>query len=422
MPLKPKSRLSSGIHAVLDIGTGKVACFIAEIDTLGGIRVIGVGHQLSKGIRASAITDFQDAETSIIAAVHAAEQMAGLTVENVTVALSGGGLLSRSVAVEMDLLGEEVNERDILDIIEQGRQSVAQEDCEIVLCQPVSYSLDAARGITDPRRMCGERLSAELHIVTAHAHITRNLVHCLGRCHLNVEEFVPASHASALACLEDDEMQLGVTLIDMGGGSTGISVWHGGRNIFTDVVPVGGAHVTSDLARGLTTTLSHAERLKTLHGSCIGGSSDEQVMISVPQLGEQADGDEEGNVLPRAQLVAIIRPRMEEIFEMVRAAIERSGVESLAGRRVVLTGGASQLIGARDLGAKILGRQVRLAKPRPLAGLAEAVSGPAFAAGLGLLHYAVKKPMEERLMDSARARSGVKAKLRAVKGWFRENF
>jgi cell division protein FtsA len=186
-------------------------------------------------------------------------------------------------------------------------------------------------------------------------------------------------------------------------------------------VHVGGLHVTSDIAKGLSTTLTHAERLKTLHGSCVPTPSDDQVMISAPLLGEDLEG-EEGNVMPRAMLVGIIRPRMEEIFEMIRGRIESSGFSRQASRRVVLTGGASQLIGVRDMASRVLGQHVRLAKPRPIPGLAESVSGPAFSAALGMLYYVTHRPMEEQLLDAGRGHAGMGARLKAVAGWFKENF
>lgn len=421
LPFRKRSRVSSGRVTVLDIGTAKVVCYIAEVDSTGGIRVLGVGHQLSRGIRASQLTDVQDAQTSVIAAVHAAEQMAGGTVESVTVSLSGGGISSRSVMVEMALLGDSVTERDILDIIEQGRASVESDEAEIIHCFPVSYSLDSAKGVADPRQMYGEKLGCELHVVTEAQSVTRNLAHCVALCHMNVEEFVLGSHAAALACLEEDEMQLGVTLVDMGAGATGFSIFSGGRNVFADVIPVGGMHVTADIARGLSTTIAHAERLKTLHGSCIATAADDQVMISAPLLGEDVEGDD-GNVMPRSMLVGIIRPRLEEIFEMIRGRLEMSGMEALAGRRVVLTGGASQLIGVRELASRVLSRQVRLARPRPIHGLADAVSGPAFSAAIGMLYRLVNKPMEERLLEANRARGGLGARLKAATGWLKHNF
>lgn len=409
-----------GSVAVLDIGTSKIACFIAHVDSAGEIKIVGIGHQLSKGIRSGIITDFAEAEASIVAAVHAAEQMAGETVENVRVSLSGGNLTSRNVTVEMTMLGEEVTDRDIMDIIEQGRGSILHSENEIIHCIPVSYYLDGARGISDPRNMFGKKLGADLHIITGLPSITRNLAHCVARCHLNVEEYIASPYASGLSVLEDDEKQLGVTVIDMGGGVTSFSVFAGGKNIYTDAVPVGGAHVTNDIARGLSTSLTNAERLKTLHGSAIASARDDQVMVDVPPLGEE-DMDEV-NTMPRSMLVGVIRPRVEEIFEMIRSKIEISGASSYAGKRVVLTGGASQLLGVREMASSILGKQVRLGRPRVLPGLAESVSGPAFATSLGMVEYTVKKPMEEQMFDAYRHRGGLTAGFEKAVSWFKEIF
>ncbi len=407
--------------AVLDVGTTKIACFIAHIDSAGEIKIVGIGHQLSKGIRSGIITDFAEAEASIVAAVHAAEQMAGETVENVMVSLSGGNLVSRNVTVEMTLLGEEVTDRDIMDIIEQGRASITHQESDIIHCIPVSYYLDGARGIVDPRKMFGKKLGADLHIITGLPSVTRNLSHCVGRCHLNVEEYVASPYASGVSCLEEDEKQLGVTLIDMGGGVTSFSIFGGGRNLYTDAIPIGGTHVTNDIARGLSTSLAHAERLKTLHGSAIATARDDQVMVEVPPLGEEEDADE-SNTLPRSMLVGVIRPRIEEIFEMIRSKIEINGASAYAGKRVVLTGGASQLLGVREMASNILGKQVRIGRPRPLQGLAESVSGPAFSTALGMLEYIVKKPMEEQMFDDYRHRGGLTTGFEKVVNWFKENF
>lgn len=417
---KPLRKNNIGQVAVLDIGTSKISCMIAHADSAGEIKIAGVGHQLSKGIRSGIITDFAEAEASIVSAVHAAEQMAGETVENVLVSLSGGNLTSRNVTVEMTMLGEEVTDRDIMDIIEQGRASIAHNESDIIHSIPVSYYLDGAKGIVDPRKMYGKKLGADLHIITGLPSVTRNLAHCVGRCHLNVEEYIASPYASALSCLEEDEKQLGVTLIDMGGGVTSFSVFAGGRNIYTDAIPIGGAHVTNDIARGLSTSLANAERLKTLHGSAIASSSDDQVMVEVPPLGEE-DPDE-SNTMPRSMLVGVIRPRIEEIFEMIRSKIEMGGAAGSAGKRVVLTGGASQLLGVREMASNILGKQVRLARPRPLPGLPEAMTGPAFATSLGMIEYIVKKPMEEQMFDAYRHRGGLTAGFEKVVSWFKENF
>ncbi len=416
----PLKKNGNGSIAVLDIGTAKIACFIAYIDSAGEIKIAGIGHQLSKGIRAGVITDFAEAEISIANAVHAAEQMAGGTVESVIISLSGGNLNSRNVTVEMSLFGEEVTDRDIMDIIEQARASIAHNEHEILHSIPVSYYLDGARGIVDPRKMFGKKLGADVHMITGLSGVMHNLSHCVGRCHLNVDDYIAAPYASALSCLEEDEKQLGVTLIDMGAGGTSFCIIAGGKNIYTDSVPIGGMHVTNDIARGLSTSLSHAERLKTLHGSAVATASDDQIMVEVPPLGEE-DSDE-SNTLPRSMLVGVIRPRIEEIFEMIRGKIEMSNMAAYAGKRVVLTGGASQLLGVREMAGNILGKQVRLGRPRMMPGLADSVSGPAFATALGMLEYRVNKPREEQMFETHRHRGGMMVGFEKLIHWFKDNF
>jgi cell division protein FtsA len=417
MAKKPKQ--FTGSIATLDIGSTKVACFIARMEPDASVRITGIGHQLSKGIRCGHIVDIAEAETSVVAAVHAAEQMAEETIENVVVNLAGAGLSSRSVTVELSITGESVVERDLADIVSEACASIDSKDMEIIHCFPVHYTLDEVKNIRDPRGMVGKKLGAELHIIAAPATMIRNITNCLAHCHLNAAEFVVSPYASALACLEPDEMDLGVTLIDMGGGVTSIAVFAGGKNQYTDVVPIGGSHVTSDLARGLSTSITHAERIKTLHGSAVPSSSDHQAMIDVPQLGEEdsADGN---NLMPRSMLVGIIRPRLEEVFEMIRSKLEVAGMDGIAGRRVVLTGGASQLLGTRELATRVLGKQVRLSKPHTLNGLADSVSGPAFASSIGMLEHARRKTMEDGLLDSSR--TVMPAGLVKALQWFKKNF
>lgn len=408
-----------GTVAVLDIGTTKIACLIAKQGEEGAFTVTGIGHQLAKGIKSGVITDIGEACTSITAAVHAAEQMAGETIEEIIVSVNGTSLKSRNVSVELDVLADGVSDQDIADIIHEGCASLQTADTSIIHCFPAHYQLDGARGLRDPRGMIGKKLGAELQIITAKEPYIRNLSQCIARAHLNVAEYVMASHASAMGVLEEDEMNLGVTLIDMGGGVTNFSVYVGGRNIYSDAIPVGGNHVTSDIAQGLSTSLHHAERLKTLHGSAINSVKDSEVMIDVPQLGER-DEEDEPTTMPRAMLVGVIRPRMEEIFELIRGKLEASGVDKIAGRRCVLTGGGSQMLGVGDLAAKMLGKQVRKGKPLPVPGLAEAVSGPAFASVIGMLRYVEHRPWEEQILSAESSRRRFLPE--RIVNWFRENF
>ena len=408
-----------GPLAVLDIGTTKIACLIGHAAEDGEFAVTGIGHQLARGIKSGVITDINEASTSITAAVHAAEQMAGVTIEDVVVSVNGSNLKSRHVSVELDVLADGVSDQDIADIIHEGCGSLRGEEAAILHCFPSHYTLDGTRGLKDPRGMIGKKLGAELQIITARDQYLKNLGACIARSHLNVSDYVMASHASALSALEKDEMDLGVTLIDMGGGVTSFSVFANGRNVYADSVPVGGNHVTSDIAQGLSTSLHHAERLKTLHGSAVNSVKDSEVMIDVPQLGEREEEDEP-TTMPRAMLVGVIRPRMEEIFELIRSKLEASGADKIGGRRCVITGGASQMLGVSDLAARMLSKQVRKGKPAPVPGLAEAVSGPAFASVIGMLGYVRERTWEEEILMASQARKGWLPE--RLIGWLRENF
>lgn len=414
-----KNNNRTQIITALDVGTTKVACLIAKKDEHGQITIAGVGHQLAKGIKSGIITDVSEVETSIVAAVHTAEQMAGVdAVEEVIVNVNGTNLKSRQVSVELDVLAEGVTDNDIADIIHEGCGSLQSEDATIIHCFPTNYVLDGVKGLRDPRGMVGNKLGAELQIVTAKPSYLRNLSQCIARSHLNISEYVMSSHAAALAVLEPDEMNLGVVLIDMGGGVTSFSVYFGGRNIYSDSIPVGGNHVTSDIAQGLSTSINHAERLKTLHGSAVNGAKDMEVMIDVPQLGERED-ENEPTTMPRSMLIGVIRPRMEEIFELIRGKLEASGMDKV-GRRCVLTGGASQMMGVTELATRMLSKQVRKGKPMPMNGLADAVSGPAFAGVIGMLHYVNQRPWEEEILSAEQSkRRFVPEK---IMNWIRENF
>ncbi|ACI98042.1 cell division protein FtsA [Rhodospirillum centenum] len=389
---RPKRVSRGGTIAALDVGSGKVVCFIAKVDDPGSIRVVGIGHQVSRGVRAGAIVDMEQAETAIGTAVHAAETMAGEQIREVLVSLSGGQPESQTITVETAIAGQVVNDGDLKRALAQAHNLNVAPDAELIHSIPVGYTVDGSKGIREPRGMVGERLGVRLHAVTTAANPIRNLTTCIGRCHLGVEGFVLSPYASGLACLVEDEMDLGVTLIDMGGGTTSMSVFFDGKMIWCDSIPLGGGHVTNDIARGLTTPLAHAERLKTLYGSAIPTVSDEREIIDVPQVGEEEHA--QANHVPKSLLVGIIQPRLEEIFELARGRLEASGIGKLAGRRVVLTGGASQLPGMRELAQQVLDKQVRTGRPLRIGGLAESVGGPAFSAAAGLLVYALQQQTE----------------------------
>ncbi len=411
--------MRTGLIAALDVGTTKVTCLIARIHADGGIRVSGVGHHASNGMRLGAIIDMDGAETSIRTAVNAAEQLAGERIREAVVSISGGGLASQTFGVEVAISGHQVGNTEIRRVLSQGHEHKQASDRELIHCIPIGYSIDQARGIHDPRGMFGDRLGVDIHMVTAQAGAMRNLTTCIERCHLDIEAVVVAPYASGLACLVEDEMDLGVTIVDMGGGTTTIAVFYDGEVVHAESIPVGGQHVTSDIARGLSTALTNAERMKTLFGSAVATPSDQSEMIDVPLIGEENHAH--ANHVPRSILVGIIRPRIEETFELVRSRLEMSGIDRVAGRRLVLTGGASQLQGVRELAALILEKQVRMGRSLRISGLAESTAGPAFATCSGLLRYAVEKGAGGDA-QSYHVPDGVAGRFGRLGQWLRENF
>jgi cell division protein FtsA len=416
-PHRPALRPRGSLIAALDIGTTKTCCLIARVEA-DEPRVIGIGHQASRGLRGGAIVDLEAAGTALSAAVHAAEEMAGEEIKNVVANLSGGFSASRVVKAEIGIAGREVGDTDLRHVLEQGYRLREPGDRQVVHSVPVGFSIDDSRGIRDPRGMFGERLGVDMHLVSAAAGAVRNHTSAVGRAHLELDALVVSPYAAGLGALVADEIALGVTVIDMGGGATTIGVFFDGNLIFAGAVPVGGAHVTNDIARGLSTPLAHAERMKTLHGSAIASLADERESLAVPQVGED---EAHAAQVPKSLLVGIIAPRLEETFELVRNRLEASGFDKIAGRRVVLTGGACQLQGTRDLAALVLDRQVRIGRPLGVKGLTEASAGPAFATSVGLLHFALSERAEVARSRPAPAAppSGL---LGRVGHWLRENF
>ena len=375
--------------AALDVGTSKVTCFIAERNGQGELAIVGIGQDTAEGLKAGTVTDMAAAVKSIGTAVHRAEVMADTRVRELFVSVSGGAPRSTHADISLDVSGRQIGNTDIQAAFDVARADGAIEGREIVHAVSTAYDLDGSRGIRDPKGMYGNQLRVQLHIVSVAHGAFRNLLSCLSRCDLDLEAPVISAYASGLACLVEDEKDLGVTIIDMGCGGTGLASFSGGEFNWTATVPLGGAHVTNDIALGLTTPLANAEHMKRLYASAIGGPADSREMIEVPQLGEPELHS--ARQIPRSLLTGIVRPRLEETFELVRDFLDSSGTAGASARRIVLTGGASQLQGVGELASEMLEKQIRLARPLPVQGLAEAVAGPNCATCAGLLIYAAER-------------------------------
>ena len=417
---------------VLDVGSSKVSCVIARLTPrdesamLPGrthrMEVLGIGHQKSYGVKSGVIIDLDAAEQSIRLAVDAAERMAGLTVDSLIVNISAGRLKSEILSASINLGGHEVDRSDVRRVLVAGAKQALAAERNLVHSLPIGYTLDGERGIRDPMGMLGDSLGVDMHVLTADSAPLRNLELCINRCHLSVEAMVATPYASGLAALVDDEAEMGVACIDMGGGTTTISVFSEGKFIHADAIAIGGNHVTMDVARGFSTRMEDAERLKVMYGSALPSAADERDLISVPPIGD--DERDMPNQYPRSVLTRIIRARVEETLELVRDRLNQSGFGTIVGKRVVLTGGASQLPGMPEAARRILARNARIGRPLGISGLPDAAKGAAFSATVGLLIYPQVAGVEERSIKAAGLGrlTGTGGRIQRVGQWLRESF
>ena len=425
----------SSILSVLDIGSTKTVCIIARmVPNEGGQylhgrthdpKVIGIGHTKSQGIKSGLINDLDAAEKSIRHAVDSAERMAGLTVESLIVNVSSGRLASHISGASISLDPDRaISRADIGKVLKAGVARAANVDRTVLHMMPVDHVLDGERGIVDPRGMIGHDLSLNMHVLTADAVLLRNIELCVNRAHLSVEAMVATPYASGLSVLVDDELELGCACVDMGGGTTSVAMFNDRAFIHADSIPVGGHHVTMDIARGFSCTLENAERLKVMQGSALASPVDDRDVIQIPAIGDEDAG--EATQVPRSLLNRIIAARVEETLEMLRDRINKSGFSSVVGKRVVLTGGAAQLTGLPEIARRILGRNVRIGRPLGVSGLPASAKGPAFSAAAGLMIYPQVADNDHSSMKfrspNRMTGTGTDGPLGRVTQWFRESF
>jgi cell division protein FtsA len=419
------------IVTALDIGTSKICCLIAKTspvpDWFEGkgdavqFEVLGFDHTRAEGLKAGMIAHLDSAEACIRSAVDAAERMAGVTVEDVHVSVTCGRLKSESFSASVALPSGAVREDDIQRLLAGGRQYAGRDRRSVLHALPLSYRLDDSNGaISEPQGMCGERLAVDLHAVSADEVAMRNLMLCVERCHLGVSSLVAAPYASALSVITPDEAKLGVACIDFGAGTTTLSVFVDGHFIHADAIALGGNGITTDIARTLSAPLDYAERLKTLHGSAFATLSDEREIITYPAVTGMPQPSL--NQITKAQLAVIIRPRIEELLDLMRRRLAASGLPAEVTQHLVLTGGGSQLTGLPELAANMFGRPARLGRPRSMSGLPAVAAAPDFSAGIGLLLQWARG--DDRLNARSEQRflrtgTGYFAK---VGEWIRDNF
>lgn len=412
------------VFAALDIGSRKIACVIAETTDNGyALDVLGYGYRSSCGIKNGVVTNLQEAELSIREAVNCAEKMAyqklkGYPLRDVIIGYPDTHLYSRLIRTGVGIAGHEIDENDLFRALRKAQENSYEENLELIHTIPVACSVDGAENVKNPEGMLGNRMDVDINLMKGESGITGNLLKAVESSHLDVIALCSSAYASGLSCLVEDETDLGCTIIDMGAENTSFAVFYGGKVIYSGGVPLGGSRITADIARVLTTSIASAERLKTLYGSALSGPNDEFELLDVPILGEENEGGI--NNVPRSHLVGTIQMGIEDILAQVRTAIEDSGVSGFAGRRVVLTGGCSQLPGIRDLAQKILGKQVRLGKPIRPERMPVDACGPEFATVAGLMLYATRRATE--IPEEIDAGSESLPIWQQVISWFKENW
>ncbi len=396
----------------LDIGTTKIAAIVGEV-TADGIDIIGIGTAPSRGIRKGVVVNIDATVQSIEKAIEEAEHMAGCEITAVYAGIAGGhikGLNSHGTVAVKD---KEVRDRDLAGVIESAKAVAIPMDREIIHVLPQEYIVDEQDGIREPLGMAGVRLEAKVHIVTAAVTSAQNIVKCCNRCGLQVADIVLEPLASAEAVLHEDEKELGVALVDIGGGTTDIAIFAEGAIVHTGVLPLGGNHLTNDIAVGLRTPLDAAEKIKQKYGCALHSLINPDETMEVPSVGGRVP-----RILSRQVLVDITNPRMEEIFEHVRKEIAKSGFEDLLASGAVLTGGTTILEGTTELAEEVLGLPCRRGFPRNIGGLVDVVKSPMYATGVGLVQYGARA----KTLLGRRVQVTEKGVWSKMKGWFKEAF
>lgn len=429
-----QAAIQRGVIAIMDIGTTKIACLILrfdgeepkrEADGVGSLagqnsfRIIGAATTRSRGVRFGEITAMQETERAIRTVVQAAQKMANVRVDHAIVCFSGGAPRSYGLAGDCDVRMGQVSEQDVARAMAACELPDIGAAREVVHAQPVNFALDHRSGLGDPRGQVGQRLAVDMHLLTVDEHVIQTILQSVKRCDLELAGLASAAYVSGLSALVEDEQELGAACIDMGGGTTSLSIFLKRHMIYSDCVPMGGEHVTSDISKGLQVPAPQAERLKNMHGGLIATGMDDREMIEV--AGETGDWERDRRRISRAELIGIIRPRVEEILEDVRARLDASGFEHMPSQQIVLTGGASQIPGLDTLAPRILGQQVRIGRPLRVQGLPQAATGAAFASAVGLCLFAAHPQDEwwdfEIPVESYPARS-----LRRAVKWFKDNW
>jgi cell division protein FtsA len=429
-----RAAMQRGVVAILDIGSSKTACLVLRFDgperrrdadgvgSMAGqsqFRIIGAATTRARGVRFGEIHVMSETESAIRTVVQSAQKMANVRVDHVIACFAGAEPRSYGLAGDIELQDSVVTEQDVARVLAACDMPDIGHGREVLHAQPVNFALDHRSGLGDPRGQIGNRLACDMHLLSVEASVVQNLFHCIRRCDLELAGIASSAYVSGISSLVEDEQELGAACIDMGGGSTGISVFIKKHMIYADSVRMGGDHITSDIAKGLQIPMTVAERIKTKHGGVHATSMDDREMIEIG--GDSGDWEKDRRQVSRTEVIGIIRPRVEEILEEARARLDAAGFDHLPSQQIVLTGGASQLPGLDMLAARILGQRVRLGRPLRIQGLPSAVAGPAFSSAVGLCLFAAHPQDEWWDFEIPAEKYPARSLKRAFK-WFKDNW
>ncbi|MDX1780581.1 MAG: cell division protein FtsA [Thalassovita sp.] len=429
-----KAAMQRGVVAILDVGSSKIACLVLRFDGTdrgfesegvgplagqAGFRVIGAATTRSRGVKFGEISAMPETERAIRTALQAAQKMANIRVDHVIACFAGADPRSYGLAGQIDVEDQIVTEQDISRVLSACDVPDYGMGREVLHAQPVNFALDHRSGLSDPRGQLGNSLSTDMHMLTVDATAVQNLAHCVKRCDMELAGIASSAYVSGISALVEDEQELGAACIDMGGGATSISIFMKKHMIYADSVRMGGVHVTGDISMGLSVPHATAERIKTFYGGVVATGMDDREVIETG--GDTGDWEHDRRSVSRAELIGIMRPRVEEILEEVRARLDAAGFEHLPSQQIVLTGGSSQIPGLDGLASKILGQQVRLGRPLRVHGLPQAATGPGFASAVGMCLFAAHPQDEWWDFDLPVNRYPARSLKRAVK-WFKDNW
>lgn len=399
----------------LDIGTSKVVAIVGEVDADGNIEVVGLGSSPSRGMKKGVVVNIESTVHSIQRAIEEAELMAGCTIHSVYAGIAGSHVHSMNSNGIVAVKDREVTQTDIERVIDAAQAVAIPQDQAILHVIPQEYVVDSQEGIKEPVGMAGVRLEAKVHLVTGSVNAIQNIERCVQRCNLETDDIILEQLASSYAVLTDDERELGVCVVDIGGGTTDIAIFTDGAIRHTAVIPIAGDQVTNDIAMALRTPTQHAEKIKVKYACALTQLAKADEKIKVPSVGDRPPRD-----LSRQALAEVVEPRYDELFTLIQAELRRSGYEDLIAAGIVLTGGTSKMEGVVELAEEIFHMPVRLARPVGVTGLTDEINNPIYSTAVGLLLYAAgrenKKTINKFQSDDKKSPFG------RIKDWIKNNF